>query len=337
MPTPNTSISSYRITRFYNLAESFAHQFVQRLQKMTKLSKKYEDKVNDNPYGNSPFYRVFSVLMAFAAFGLAAYAAMNAEIIFKAVIPSNVTDIKEGVNPVAMIIAVSLTIVGLGIGHLFDRTTIIERDQITGSPRLNSNLIKAIIAAIFYLGLQFMIARLAIGNEKEYNNFIFVNMGIAMLEIVVGALFLGQAMYLMSLWFMSLGMYRFQLQVNNAAKAANQNYNYYLDALKLYNNQNPENSIEQRGNKNIVKAIAYFTGLDDTELENQGSEEYNSNNDSPTEVRPDSVDHQVSRTQPMRQSENQESSENGSTERPMTEEELESFISENSIDDNLKF
>ena len=90
----------------------------------------------------------------------------------------------------------------------------------------------------------------------------YVVVGIAVLELLVGAFILHRAFSYLMLFATGLALGSTGRRINTAAKATNDNYRSYMNFLDAYNKENPSQPLEREGNGNIRRAIAHYSGID---------------------------------------------------------------------------
>jgi hypothetical protein len=258
-----SSIQPYQIRRLYNRAEKYAFHFSNNERKYN-LIRDYRQNIIDERLGGriSPFWTIMSLFCITAGIGLGIWAAFNAETGLAGIIdPSG-----DGTIPAMTVrwIGISISIIGMALGHfIYDSINSKQRDPLTGSLKNLGWLWVLIPAALLYICFQVAIIKAAVtGTEEFFKGALYlpyVALGIALLELIVGAFILEKGFSYLILFTIIIISGLLIWRVNRNAQLVCESYRVYSTFLDSFNRNNP-NPIEPEGNNNIRRAIAYYTG-----------------------------------------------------------------------------
>lgn len=260
----------YRVNNMFNASATEAFRFVNQEKKHKKQSANYEERLKDIGGRLSPTWAILSMIGLLAAIGFSIFEAFNAQGAIAGIVdPMGNGTISSGV---LMAIGVSIAIIGMIFGHLMQEglTKGFDTDPHTGGKSLNSKFtyfIIGIIGAAIYIWYQYVLVKSAIkgagiGKENGLSYMPYVVVGIATLELLVGALIINKAFSYLLLFATGLVQASTGRRINAAAKATNDNYRSYMNFLDAYNKENPSQPLEREGNGNIRRAIAHYSGID---------------------------------------------------------------------------
>lgn len=260
----------YRVNNMFRDSGDSALRFVFLKEKHKKKNGSYEERMEDIGGRVSPTWAILSIVGLLAAIGFGIFEAYNAQ----GAIAGIVDPMGSGViSPeILMAIGVSIAILGMIFGHLIYEglSEGFDIDPHTGEKSHNSKLWLGVIGfagALVYVGYQYVLVNSAIkgaeiGNENGLVYMPYVVVGIAVLELLVGAFILHKAFSYLLLFSSGLMLASTIRRINSAAKTTNNNYRQYMNFLDVYNRENPSQPMEREGNGNIRKAIAYYSGID---------------------------------------------------------------------------
>ncbi len=256
----NSTMPMYRVINMLRTSESCAFRFVDREKKVKEYSDSRKETLEHIGGKTSPFWIFMSIIGILAAIGFGIYAAFNAQ----GAIAGLVDPMGDGILPIwlYLVIGSSISIVGMLLGHLIYEGLAdgFARDEYTGEKSPSSKLWLAVvgfIGAIGYIGYQFILVKSA-GDGN--NSLAYVVAGIAIIELLVGALILHRAFAYLLLFITTILMATVTRQMNASAKNTNNSYRDYLTFINVYNRENPANQMQVEGNDNIRRAIAFYTG-----------------------------------------------------------------------------
>jgi hypothetical protein len=236
-------------------------RFVNAERYNRKVQGNKNDSVRNSPYDLNVTFQAMAPLIIMAAIGLGIWAAGNITSVTNEILMGE-SGVYDTVSIVAQIAAVSLTIIGLSIGKYCDLNHYSSVDDLTGYRTVKPTFWFGITFAFLYLTLHFFIAKYAMeasGIGSEYL-LLIINVGIALFELVIGGLFLGQALLIISIWIMNIQLYFSRRKMNTSSARTDRHYSIYNTMRGAYNRQSGEN-MKQSGNPNIARAIALFNGL----------------------------------------------------------------------------
>lgn len=272
-------LKEYEITSPLKDAEKNSFSFVKNEEKInTRRTSKdeYLQKVGGSING---FWAFGSTLALISAIGLGIFEAKIAQ----ATISGLLDPTGDGsISPKAIaIVGISLAIVGMTIGHLIFEH--IKVNEYTGKRDISAKFYVSLAAALFYVGLQFFFAKTAGHTDGVIITSISVSMqavpyvvaGIALLEIIVGALILNKAMTYILIFILGISLWTATKRLNRNARSCNNSYRDHQTLLSVWNTENPGNTKEAEGSLNIRKAILYY--------QNNDSNTNSSENNSPIE------------------------------------------------------
>lgn len=321
-----------KVTRPLEVSEKKAFSFVKKEGKFAALTDKrsnYIDKVG----GLKPIWIIMSFVVIVAMIGLGIYEGFTA----KTAIAGLIDPSGDGVVPdwVLTTIGSSLAIIGMMIGHSVFET--MEEDDITGRREFGTMFWLSVVGAFVYIGSQYFIVKSAGNGEDDFKYLPYLVVGIALLELIVGGLLLSKALTYLLVFYLAIRLWFIHRGMGTTSRATNNSYRDYRALRDAYNVQNPNNTLVLEGNDNIRRAIAYYSGINLA----------NANNNAPaTPILPINEAQQPNSTpqQPVANPTiNEANTQNAATEpvannrqnQNTTEEEVERFI--NDDDGNLTF
>jgi|GEM_PF-3934457 len=260
----------YRVNNAFRDSGDSALRFVFLKEKLKKQNDTYEARMEDIGGRVSPTWAILSIVGLLAAIGFGIFEAYNAQ----GAIAGIVDPMGSGViSPeILMAIGVSIAILGMIFGHLIYEglSEGFDIDPYTGEKSHNSKLWRGVIGfagALVYVGYQYVLVNSAIkgaeiGNENGLVYMPYVVVGIAVLELLVGAFILHKAFSYLLLFSSGLVLASTIRRINSAAKTTNNSYRQYMNYLDVYNRENPSQLLEREGNGNIRRAIAHYSGID---------------------------------------------------------------------------
>ena len=260
----------YRVNNMFRDSGDTAFGFVILENKHKKQSANYEERMKDIGGRISPTWAILSFVGLLAAIGFGVFEAYNAQ----GAIAGIVDPMGSGVirPEILMVIGASMAILGMIFGHLIYEglSEGFDTDLHTGEKSLNSKIwlsVVGFIGAIVYVGYQYVLVNSAIkgadiGKENGLTYMPYVVVGIAVLELLIGAFVLHRAFSYLILFATGLLLASTGRRINSAARATNDNYRKYMNFLDAYNRENPSQPMEREGNGNIRRAIAHYSGMD---------------------------------------------------------------------------
>lgn len=260
----------YRVNNAFRDSGDTALRFVFLENKHRKQSANYEERMEDIGGRISPTWAILSIVGLLAAIGFGVFEAYNAQ----GAIAGVVDPMGSGVisHEILMAIGVSIAILGMIFGHLIYEglSEGFDTDSHTGEKSPNSKIwlsVVGFVGALVYVGYQYVLVNSAIkGAEIDQENGLtympYVVVGIAVLELLVGAFILHMAFSYLMLFASGLLLTSTVRRLNSASKATNNNYRQYMNFLDAYNRGNPSQPLEREGNGNIRRAIAHYSGID---------------------------------------------------------------------------
>lgn len=269
MSNPVT-MTYYRVNGAFNNAANAAFRFVNLEKSHKKQSENYKERIQDVGGRISPTWVVMSVIGLIAAIGFGIYGAFNAQ----GAIAGIVDPMGNGVikPQILMLIGASISIVGMIFGHMIFEgfSEGIDRDPYTGARTVNSKIwlsAVGIIGGIVYVGYQYSLVNSAgesagIDETSGLAYMPYVVVGIAVLELLIGAFVLHKAFSYILLFVTSITLWFILRSMNGASRNTNDNYRQYMVFLDAYNRENPTQFTEREGNGNIRRAIAHFSGIE---------------------------------------------------------------------------
>jgi len=260
----------YRVSNVFRDSTDAAFRFVNLEQRHKKQSANYEERMKDIGGRISPTWAIMSFVGLLAAIGFGVYGAYNAQ----GAIAGIIDPMGSGVirPEILLIIGASISIVGMIFGHLIYEglSEGFDTDPHTGAKSPNSKIwlsFVGLIGAIVYVGYQYVLVNSAIkgadiGKESGLTYMPYVVVGIAVLELLIGAFVLHRAFSYLILFATGLLLASTARQINTTARMTNDNYRKYMVFLDVYNKENPSEHLEREGNGNIRRAIAHYSGID---------------------------------------------------------------------------
>lgn len=266
--TNTTRMPLYRVNNEFNLAANSAFGFVNNKDKYRKRNNRRRKIVEEIGGKVSPFWVFMSFFVIFAAIFFAIFAAKTAQ----GTIAAFVDPMASGNISLIWLsfIGAAISIFGMGLGHLIFEgiSEGISRDPYTGKREYSTKLWKSfwgILFSFLFIGFQFLIVKLAASGEEGsgsgLSNMPYLIVGLAIIEIGVGALFLHRALGYLMLFGIGLLLFRTSRNLNDSARSTNMHYRQYLNYLDEYNRQYPNGTIEAEGNHNLRIAIAHYSGI----------------------------------------------------------------------------
>lgn len=269
-----STIPRYRVDNMLNKASNAAFRFTNFESKQRSQRQNLSERLEDIGGRVSSAWVFMSVAGLCAAIGFGLYAAFNAQIAIAGLIdPMNNNIVPQYI---LWIIGIAISIVGMTLGHLIYEglSEGFETDPYTGTKSHSSKIWLAVVGfagAVIYIGYQFYLVKSAgeasgIDKSTGLSYLPYVVVGIATLELLIGALIVhmtfGYLMYFISRIWISNTVRK----MNTAARETNENYRQYLLYFEAYNRENPNQQIETEGSTNIRKAIAYYSGINLTDV-----------------------------------------------------------------------
>lgn len=253
----------HRVINMLRNAEISAFSFSNNEKRIKKLSDNRKETLNHIGGKTSPFWIFMSIIGILAAVGFGIYAAFNAQ----GAIAGIVDPMADGRFPLwlYLVIGSAISIVGMLFGHfIYDGLSDgFKTDTYTGQRLPSSKLWLAIVGfvgATVYVYYQFTLVKSAGNGNTNFASMPYVVAGIAILELLIGALILHRAFTYLLLFFTSIAMWIITRQMNSNARNTNNNYRDYLNFINAYNRENPTDRMQVEGNDNIRRAIAFYTG-----------------------------------------------------------------------------
>jgi hypothetical protein len=269
MSTPAT-MPYYRVNKVFSDSTDAAFQFVNLEKRHKKQNANYEERMKDIGGRISPTWAIMSFVGLLAAIGIGIFEAYNAQ----GAIAGIVDPMGSGVirPEILMVIGASISIIGMIFGHLIYEglSEGFHSDPHTGQKSPNSKIwlsVVGFIGAIVYVWYQYVLVSSAIkgaeiSNENGLTYMPYVVIGVAVLELLIGAFILHRAFSYLLLFTTGLLLASTGRHLNSSAIATNDNYRQYMNFLDVYNRENPSQPLEREGNSNIRKAIAHYSGID---------------------------------------------------------------------------
>lgn len=252
-----------RVITQLSLAEKCAFLFTNLEKKLKDWAETKTETLNHIGGKVSPFWIFMSIIGILAAIGFGIYAAFNAQ----GAIAGIIDPMGNGTFPVwiYLVIGAAISIVGMLFGHFIYEglSDGFKNDEHTGERLFTPKIWFAVvgfIGAILYVSYQFVLVKSAGAGNVNTAYLPYVVAGIAILELLIGALILHKAFAYIVLFIITIIMAITTRNMNTKAKSTNDYYRQYLNFLSIYNNENPANLILAEGNNNIRRAIAYYTG-----------------------------------------------------------------------------
>lgn len=275
----------YIINREYNRSKVQAIRFVNKDRFNRRVQNDKNLSIQNSPYDLSVTFQAMAPLIIIAAIGLGIWAAGNITSVTNEILMGE-SEVYNTVSIIAQIAAVSLTIIGLSIGKYCDLNRYSNVDELTGYRTVKPAFWFGAFFALAYLALHFFIAKYAMV-ASDYNSdylLLIINVGIALFELIIGALFLGQAILIISIWLKNIQLYVSRRKMNSSAEKTDRYYTTYNTMLEEYNRQS-DRTLKQSGNPYIVRAIAFFNGLPGYDLDNVTLDREQITNQEPGESR----------------------------------------------------
>ncbi len=277
----------FRVENIFRDASDAAFRFVNLEEKQKKQNERHAQQLESVGGKISPTWMVMSIVGLCAAIGFGIYGAFNAQ----GAIAGLVDPMGEGtISPkILMLIGASISIVGMVFGHLIYEGVSegFKTDPHTGSKTLSGKIwlsVIGLIGALVYIGYQFYLVKSAtnsagIDSNSNLAYMPYVVAGIAVLELMIGALILHRTFDYGGLIIAALLLMITVRQMNRSARDTNDFYRQYIRFVDAYNSENPFQPIEREGNPNIRRAIAHYSGIS-LNSEQQGSVQEGSSNSS---------------------------------------------------------
>jgi len=265
----NSTIPRYRVDNMLNKASNAAFRFTICESKQKSQSQNLYERLEDIGGRVSSAWVFMSVAGLCAAIGFGIYAAFNAQI----AIAGLIDPMSDNIVPqyILWIIGIAISIVGMTFGHLIYEglSEGFETDPYTGTKSHSSKIWLAVVGfagAVIYIGYQFYLVKSAgdassIDNSTGLAYLPYVVVGIATLELLIGALILHMTFGYLMYFFTKILLSKTVRNMNVAARTTNENFRQYLLCFEAYNRENPNQQIETEGSNNIRKAVAYYSGI----------------------------------------------------------------------------
>lgn len=175
---------------------------------------------------------------------------------------------------VYLAIGLAISIVGLIIGHSIYEG--VEYNKYTGVKRYTSSFWKFMGWGAFYILFQFVLAKMSVSNmeDGETDYMPYVVLGLAILELFIGATVVETVLAFASIFFLNILMGFPLRKMGRLSRKTNDIYRDYLTLLNAHNSGDKENPIEREGNDNIRRSIAYYSNirLEDTDTKKPKAE-----------------------------------------------------------------
>jgi len=267
----------YRVENIFLDAANAAFRFVNLEKRQRSQNASNKQRLEDIGGRVSPTWVVMSVVGLCAAIGFGIYGAFNAQ----GAIAGIVDPMGEGIiqPEILLIIGASISIVGMIFGHFIYEglSEGFETDPHTGGKSPSSKIwlsVVGFVGAIVYVGYQFYLVKSAgEGARVDENSSLaympYVVVGIAILELLIGAFILHRAFGYLMLFVTSILLSITVRQMNTAARNTNDYYRQYIRFVDVYNTENPTQPMEREGSPNIRRAIAHYSGIS---LDNEQAE-----------------------------------------------------------------
>lgn len=245
-----------KVTRPLEVSEKKAFSFVKKESKFATLTDKrssYTDKVG----GLKPTWIIMSFVVIIAMIGLGIYEGFTAKTAIAGLIdPSGNGDVADWVLTT---IGSSLAILGMMLGHSLIES--IEEDNITGRREFGMMFWLYFVGALIYIGVQYFIVKAAGNGEDDFKYLPYLVLGIALLELIIGGLLLAKALTYLLVFYLAIRLWFIHRGMGSTSRATNNSYRDYRALRDAYNVQNPNNTLVLEGNDNIRRAIAYYSGI----------------------------------------------------------------------------
>ncbi len=254
----------YKVNNELSDAEKSAFAFSNNGKSLTKLMNTKREYL-DNVGGKiSPTWVFMSIAGIFAAIGFGIYEAFNAQ----GAISGIIDPMGTGSIPPALLITIgiSISIVGMLLGHFIYEGVSegFTTDQYTGSRNPSSKIwlaVAGVAGAIFYVGYQYSLVKSAGNGNASLAYMPLVVAGIAILELMIGALILNKAFAYIMLFAVTIVMTIISRKMKADARNTNDSYRRYLLYLPIYNKQSTDSQVEKEGNEHIRRAIGFYQGI----------------------------------------------------------------------------
>lgn len=249
----------HNVNRTYKAAERNGFAFTRAEQKYSRLSDSKQDSLEIVNHKVSMFWRACWLIVIIGICCLSYFQAFAAKTAIAGLLDPN----GEGFIPNAVYLAIgaAISIVGLIIGHRIYEG--VEYDRYTGEKRYTSSFWKFMGWGAFYIFFQFILAKMSVSNleEGETDYLPYVVLGLAVLELLIGATVVETALAFASIFFLNIRMGFPLRKMGRRARKTNDTYRDYLTLLNAHNVQDRVNPVEREGNDNIRRAIAYYSNI----------------------------------------------------------------------------
>lgn len=247
------------VNRTYKAAERKGFDFCRAEHKFNRLSVSKQASFEIVNHKVSMFWRFGWPLAILGICLMSYFQAFAAKTAIEGLLDPN----GEGFIPeqVYLSIGAAISIVGLLIGHSIYEG--IEFDKYTGEKRYTSNFWKFLGWGAFYVAFQYLMAMLAGSSheEGETEYMPYVILGLAILELFIGACVVETALAYASIFFLNIMMSFPLRKMGRISRRTNDIYRDYLTLLNTHNAEDKESPIEREGNDNIRRAIAYYSNI----------------------------------------------------------------------------
>jgi hypothetical protein len=247
------------VNRTYKTAERNGFAFTCAEQKYSRLSGSKQASLEIVNHKVSMFWRACWPIVIIGILCLSYFQAFAAKTAIAGLLdPTGESFIP---NAVYLSIGAAISIVGLIIGHRIYEG--VEYDKYTGKKRYTSSFWKFMGWGAFYILFQFVLAKMSVSNleEGETDYMPYVVLGLAVLELLIGATVVETVLAFASIFFLNILMGFPLRKMGRRSRKTNDTYRDYLTLLNAHNAQDRENPIEREGNDNIRRAIAYYSNI----------------------------------------------------------------------------
>lgn len=266
--------------RTYKAAERKGFAFTRAEKRYSSLSESKHVSLEIINHKASIFWRACWFLVIIGICCLSYFQAFVAKTSIAGLLDPN----GEGFIPdeVYISIGIAISVVGLIIGHQIYEG--IEYDKYTGQKRYTSTFWKFMGWGLFYCLFQFILAQMSVSKmeEGEIDYTPYVVLGLAIVELFIGATVVERTLAYGSLFFLNIMMGFSLRKMGRRSRITNDTYRNYLTQLNAYNAEYSESQIEREGNDNIRRAIAYYSNI---RLENSNTAQPGEQSATPQKIR----------------------------------------------------
>jgi len=249
-------------TRQRNKAFRSAKAFANAEARMRTSLERREKALREVGGREDEVWRFAWALVLVGALGLGIFAAFTAQ----TALAGFVDPMGDGTIPsfALAFIGVSMTLCGMWFGKgMYESVRV---DEYSGRHRVEPMFLLFLLASLGYIGFQYAIAKGAGGGLSAdqllgAENLPLVIAGVAVLEVLVGVLLLPKAVAYMSMFLAAVTGMRWKRAMDREAQATHEGYDYYVILLNAHNTEYPQQRMEQEGNENVRRAIAYYNSV----------------------------------------------------------------------------